>query len=158
MLLCFQTSVCAICPNHEVVVFQPWTGTDPYLGSIANYTFYYNPPAPPVSTNFCIFSFPPYVLSSSYQLCSSSQPLSQALTPHRISYKKERSTWTSTATCQPPASATCLCAQRHVSIFAAFSDECATPPPLPPSACYYHYYSQCCEIYSVHIVHWYLSN
>ena len=52
LLLCVWPSVCVMCPNHDVVVFQPWTGTAPYLGSVANYTFYSNPPSPSVSTIF----------------------------------------------------------------------------------------------------------
>ena len=61
MLLCFWPSVHAVCPNHEVVVFRPWTVITPDLGSVANYTFYSNPPAPPVSTVFMdIFVSPLY--------------------------------------------------------------------------------------------------
>ena len=61
LLLCFCTELRVICPNHEVVVivFQPWTGNAPYLGSVDNYIFYSNPPAPPLSTNFLdIFKVP----------------------------------------------------------------------------------------------------
>ena len=35
-----------------MVVFQPQAGTAPYLGSVADYTSYFNPPDPPFSTNF----------------------------------------------------------------------------------------------------------
>ena len=48
----FFPPVRAVCPNYEVVVFQPWTGTALDLGSVANYAFYSNPPDPPVSTFF----------------------------------------------------------------------------------------------------------
>ena len=48
----FWPPVRTVCPNHDVVVFQPRTGTAPDLVSVANYTFYYNRPAPPVSTVF----------------------------------------------------------------------------------------------------------
>ena len=52
--------VYVVCPNHEVVVFQPWIGTTPYLGSVDNYAFYSKPPAPLVSTVFFgSFHFPP---------------------------------------------------------------------------------------------------
>ena len=48
-------------PNHEMMVFQPQTGTAPDLGFIADYKFYSNPPAPPVSTGFMdIFIYPLY--------------------------------------------------------------------------------------------------
>ena len=49
-----------MCPNHEVVVFQPQTGTDPYLVSVANYISYSNPPSPPVSNNFMDILISPY--------------------------------------------------------------------------------------------------
>ena len=43
---------CVVCLNHEVVVFQSQTGTDPDLGSVASYNFYSSPPTPPVSFVF----------------------------------------------------------------------------------------------------------
>ena len=61
VLFYFIPPVCTMCPNHEVVVFQPRTGTAPDLGSVANYTFYSNSPDPSVSTNFLnIFISPLY--------------------------------------------------------------------------------------------------
>ena len=61
LLLCFRPAVRAMCPNNAVAVFQPWTGTAPYLGSITNFTFYSNPPALPVSKTFMdIFIFTLY--------------------------------------------------------------------------------------------------
>ena len=56
------TPDCVVCPNHEVVVLQTRIGIDPYLGSVANYTSYSNPPAPPVSTNFLDILFFPSIL------------------------------------------------------------------------------------------------
>ena len=47
---CFRPPVRVVCPNHEVVLFQPRTGTTPYLGSVANFTFYTSLPTPPVAT------------------------------------------------------------------------------------------------------------
>ena len=48
--LCVFVFVCCwppsrpVCPNYEVVEFQPWTVTDPDLGSGANaYTIYMTP-------------------------------------------------------------------------------------------------------------------
>ena len=52
LCVCNQLPVLAVCPNHEVVVFQPRTGNTPVLGSVASYKFYSGPPAPPVSTIF----------------------------------------------------------------------------------------------------------
>ena len=46
----FCPPVCAVCPNNEVIVLQPWTGTALNLGSVASYAFHSNPPAPTVST------------------------------------------------------------------------------------------------------------
>ena len=59
VLLCFRLPVCAVCMNHEVVVSQTRTGNSPDLGSVANYTFYSNSPAPPVSTGFMDISIHP---------------------------------------------------------------------------------------------------
>ena len=57
----FLPPVHAVFLNHEVVVFQPQTGTAPDLGFVANYTFYYSPPALPVSTIFLdVFIYPLY--------------------------------------------------------------------------------------------------
>ena len=47
----YRLTVHALCPNQEVVVLQPSTGTAPDLGSVANfYNFKYTPLAPTVST------------------------------------------------------------------------------------------------------------
>ena len=48
LLLYFRPADSVMCPNHDVVVFQPQKWTDLYLGSVANYKFYSNPPALPV--------------------------------------------------------------------------------------------------------------
>ena len=60
LLFCIWPPFRVVCPNHEVVVFQPWAGTAPYLGSVANYTSCSNPPAPPVSTDFLDLFILPY--------------------------------------------------------------------------------------------------
>ena len=60
-VLCFRPPVRAVCQNHEVVVFQPQTGTALDLVSVANYKFYSNPPTPTVSTGFLdLFIYPIY--------------------------------------------------------------------------------------------------
>ena len=48
----------AICPNHEVVVFQTWTGTDPYLGSVAIFTTFIDSSRPTCFNRFWIYWFP----------------------------------------------------------------------------------------------------
>ena len=45
MLFCWPTAR-AVWPNYEVVLFQPWSGTDPSPGSVANFTSYLNPDPP----------------------------------------------------------------------------------------------------------------
>ena len=61
LLLFFRPRVCAVWPNYEVVVFEPNSGTDPNLGSVANVTSKLKP-APLLSTVFWIFIYPsPYV-------------------------------------------------------------------------------------------------
>ena len=60
-----------MCLNDEVVMLQPWTVITPDLGAVTNYTFYSNPPAPPVSTVLWIFLFllstlPPHTSSVSH--------------------------------------------------------------------------------------------
>ena len=128
LLLCFCPAVCVMCPNNLVVVFQPRTGTAPYLGSVANYTFYYNPPAPPVSTNFLdIFNVtlcpitPPWVffllvdpLSCTYSqiplLVWSTFQMSVARPLHLSSF------------------AACLCTLFRKSAYSAVSHECVPPP------------------------------
>ena len=75
----FQTTIFAVCTNHEVVVFQPKIGTAPDLDSVANYTFYSNSPAPPVSTNFLdILIYPLYPTSPGLVVFSLVAPLSCA--------------------------------------------------------------------------------
>ena len=61
LLFCFWPPVHVACLNIEVLVFQPRTGTAMNLGSVDNYTFYSNYPAPTFSTNFLdIFISPLY--------------------------------------------------------------------------------------------------
>ena len=56
----FWPTVRVVCQDNEVVVLQTRTDTALDLGSISNYIFNSNPPAPPISTVFWIFSFPPH--------------------------------------------------------------------------------------------------
>ena len=64
MLFCFCPPIHLVCLNNEVVVFRSRTGTAPNLGSVADYNFYSNYPAPPVSADFLgIFIFPLYLTS-----------------------------------------------------------------------------------------------
>ena len=51
-----RPTVHAVWTNCEVLVFQPWSGTSPNSGFIANFMYKLNS-APPLSTVFCIFHF-----------------------------------------------------------------------------------------------------
>ena len=85
--VCNRQAVHEVFTNHEVVVFQPQTGTAQYLGSFASYNFYSNPPAPPVLTLFLDFSIsllhptsPPSVTvccNITSMFCTRSPPLFQ---------------------------------------------------------------------------------
>ena len=55
--VCHWPPVRAVCPNHEVAVFQHRTVTAPDLGSITNAYTYSIPPAPPVPNVFWIFVY-----------------------------------------------------------------------------------------------------
>ena len=64
----FWSLVHVVCLIHEVLVFQPRTGTATYLGSFTDYIFYSRPPSPPVSTVFLdIFMFPLYTTAPPHQ-------------------------------------------------------------------------------------------
>ena len=56
LLLFVKSLVCAVWPNYEVVMFQPWSGNAQNLCSIANVVSKINP-APLFSTVFWIFCF-----------------------------------------------------------------------------------------------------
>ena len=57
LLLFFWSPAHAVWPNYEVVLFQPWSGTDPSLGSVANITSYINV-APPLNSLLNLFPSP----------------------------------------------------------------------------------------------------
>ena len=129
LLLCLQPQVFTVCPNHEMVMFQPRTVTTLYLGSVANYTFYSNPFTPPVSTGFLyLFISPLYPTTPpsvgfvviSPLFCTHSPPflLSQITVHLDIA-----------CTLHTPASDICLCAQRHVTTSVPVSCYCAPSPP-----------------------------
>ena len=42
LLLFAWPPVRVVCLNHDVVMFQPWTGTPPYLGSVVNFYVSYS--------------------------------------------------------------------------------------------------------------------
>ena len=52
--------VLVVCPNHEVLVFQPRTGNDPYLGSIVIFTNILDSSRPTCFNRFCISHFRPW--------------------------------------------------------------------------------------------------
>ena len=86
----FWPSVRVLCTNHEVVVFQPRTGTARDLVSVANYTFYCSPTAPPVSTDFmdifispCL-SYRPLISSVCHRIPSLFHPLPTSSTGSKL--------------------------------------------------------------------------
>ena len=128
LLLCFRPSVHVMCPNHDVVVFQPCTGTAPYLGSGAKYTFYSNPPSPPVLTNFLdIFIVPicpiappsvVFLLIPPISIIPSPPSLPSLINFHLDIYRS----------CHPPAFATRLFSLPRMSTCSALSHDCAIIP------------------------------
>ena len=63
LLVLNRPPVCEVCPNNEVVMFKPRTGTSPDLGSITITNLLLVYPAPPVSTVLWIF-LPPLGLTT----------------------------------------------------------------------------------------------
>ena len=143
LLLCFRPAFRARCPNNAVVVFQPRTGNAPYLGSINNFTFYSNPPAPPVSTNFmdiCVVPlYPTAPLSVMFLLVS---PLScthyPPPPPSRITLQLKIDRTRQTLPLVSSTRTTCLCVTPCTMN--------VLPPPMPPLICYYHHDALCSEI------------
>ena len=60
LLLINRPPVREVCPNHRVVLFQPWTGTSLEPGSVIIANLLLVSPVPPVSTLFWIFFPPPW--------------------------------------------------------------------------------------------------
>ena len=90
LFFCLCPAAYVVCPNNKSVVFQPQTGTAPDLGFVANYTFYYNPPAPPFSTGFLgLFIFPLYpTVPPIISICCRSLSLLQPLPTSSPSTKR----------------------------------------------------------------------
>ena len=130
-----QPPVQTVCPNYEVVVFQPWTVTATYLGSVAIFNnFILAPPAPPVSTVSGYF----YITSSSYRpphqqpfviitpLCSTCYPtplLERSSVHLDVAHTRH-----------PPSSATCICAPHRVPESSAVSRVRSSPLCRPQPA------------------------
>ena len=103
--VCNHLPVCEVCPNYEVVVFQPWTVNPPQLGTVSIVAdFIYRLPAPPDSTvileSFFPSSIPP---SPHHQLFIGVSLYLFAPTPHLLSWREAPPAWTSPvpATRQP---------------------------------------------------------
>ena len=130
LLICFFPAVRVMRTNHEVVVvvFQPRIGTAPYLGYVANYTFYSNPPAPPVSTNFLdIFNVPLCPITPPWVLFLLVDPLSCTWPPPPLLV------WSTfhMSVARPlhlSSFAACLCTSCRESAYSAVSHECVPPP------------------------------
>ena len=119
-----------VCLNHEVVVSQLRKWTAPDLGSVANYTFYSNPTAPPAPTGFTDISIHPLYPTATTSLAFVViAPLS--CTRYPPPFHAQSSTHLDVArTCHPPDSAACLCASLHAPASSAMPHECA------PTLCY----------------------
>ena len=132
-----QPPVRVVCLSHDVLVLQPCTGTDPYLGSVANDIFYAILTAPPVSTVFLynfipppLFYTPPPTPTSIVLHCIAPifhpPPTSYPSVkfhppgrhPHLLPTRLDRLTLR-------PAPCACIC-RRFLHLF---------DPPLPPSYC-----------------------
>ena len=103
--VCNRPPVSEVCPNYEVVMFQPLTVTPPHLVSIAIVTYFISsPPAPPDYIVFLYCSFPYSILLPPHQqpfIVGSLYLFSPA--PHPLSWSEAPPTWTSPtpATRQP---------------------------------------------------------
>ena len=96
-------------------MFQSWIGTAPYLGYVANYTFYYNSPAPPVSTNLLnLFIYSLYPTASQSVAFFLVAPISCTSYPHPI-LSQSAFHLDVTHTHHPSSSASCICALHRVT-------------------------------------------
>ena len=59
LLILACSMVYAVCPNYNVVVFQPRTGINPYLRSVAIFTTFLDSSRPTYFNRFCISHFLP---------------------------------------------------------------------------------------------------
>ena len=135
--LCFTLPpVCLLCQNHEVVV-QPWTGTDPYLGSVSTFTTSNLVLMPHLFPSFfwvflVLFSILTYSHHQPFIIVSLS---CVALSTHLLSLSEVRPTLTfpAVATCQLPLPISVPCATflRLMKFFVTVS-----PPPLSHLACF----------------------
>ena len=75
LLLLIWPSAHDLCPNNEVMMFQPWTGTSTDVGSVAIVNLLLVSPTPPVSTVLWIFFPPPGTQSYRPPICYRSTPL-----------------------------------------------------------------------------------
>ena len=96
-MLCNCTQVRDVCPNCEVVIFQPQTATLPNLGPITIATNFISiPPELPEYTVFMDFYFTSYILSPTHQQPFIIVSLSMfAPSTHLLYWRKELPTWTS---------------------------------------------------------------
>ena len=130
----FRTSVCAVCPNHEVVVFQPWTGTAPDLGFIANYTFLFYP-SHPTCINFFLGLFISLLYPTSTPSLAFVIAVPLFFTPSPPPLPAQKYVYLDVVpTRYPSASAAWLCAPRCVPESAAVSCVRSTPLCHPQPA------------------------
>ena len=134
ILFCFRPPVRVVCPNHKVVVFQHWTGTAPYLGSVANYTFYSTPSRTTYLNHFSgyLHLHPLYYRPQLEFVVFS--PTCCTRPPPPIPVRSAIHLYAS-RTRHPPASAACLCKPAPHACICRRVPWMWSPPPLTPLAC-----------------------
>ena len=123
------------CKNYVVVMFEPCTVTPTNLGFFAIVATLNLALLPHLFLRFLNHSFPSYILLppnqhlfiiiSLFRCCICSPPLLLAQSASNLDV---------TCTRHPPASAACICDQRHRTTSAVVFCDC-TLPPLPTLAC-----------------------
>ena len=133
----------AVCLNYEVVVFQPWTGTAPYLGSAAIFTTIIDATRPTCFNRFWIYCF----ISRTWFLFPTRLPPVDAASlycctcdfPSQLAWA--RSDRPPGRRPHPPASTACLCFPSFPGIIKINSRErvsdvpCRVAPTFPSSTC-----------------------
>ena len=138
--VCNCPPVHEVCPNYDVVMFQPRTETPPHLGSVASVTNLIQPSCPTCFYHFSGSSFSLlYPISHLSAAVHRRSPLSVCCTRSPPSLPEQSTTHLDAArTRHLPDSADSICVQRRVTVYDAITRDCSAPPPpppLPPLAC-----------------------
>ena len=130
MLLYLLPPVCGVCPNYEVVVFQPQTLIPPHIGYRC-LTLHFNLAVPPhlFLLLFMYHSFPPLSYRLSIRILSSLKPSRFTRSPPPLPVQSAAHLGVD-LTRHPSDFAACPCAQCLVPASATVSRAGALPPPL----------------------------